>query len=74
MLGRRVTVALGPKGNNMILGGKHTQVSAEAAYTVRAFSLLFSLSDFYFLGQHLTTPVFGKDVVDDCPKEVAAVI
>jgi len=28
-----MTVALGPKGNNLILGGKSTQVSAEEAYT-----------------------------------------
>jgi hypothetical protein len=34
LLGRRVTVALGPKGNNLSLGGKVSQVSAEEAYTV----------------------------------------
>lgn len=51
LLGRKVTVALGPKGNDMILGGKPNVVSAEAAYT------------------HLTTPVFGKHVVYDCPNE-----
>ncbi|KAG8864925.1 Lanosterol 14-alpha-demethylase [Tulasnella sp. 330] len=33
LLGRRVTVALGPKGNNFVLGGKLSQVSAEEAYT-----------------------------------------
>ncbi|KAG8922031.1 Lanosterol 14-alpha-demethylase [Tulasnella sp. 418] len=33
LLGRRMTVALGPKGNNFILGGKLSQVSAEEAYT-----------------------------------------
>ncbi|KAI0687664.1 cytochrome P450 51 [Cytidiella melzeri] len=52
LLGRRVTVALGPAGNNFIMGGKHTVFSAEDAYT------------------HLTTPVFGKDVVYDCPNEL----
>ncbi|CED84182.1 Lanosterol demethylase [Phaffia rhodozyma] len=52
LIGRKVTVALGPKGNDMILGGKLSQVSAEEAYT------------------HLTTPVFGKDVVYDCPNHV----
>ncbi|KAG7530997.1 hypothetical protein FFLO_04668 [Filobasidium floriforme] len=52
LLGRRMTVALGPKGNNLILGGKLSQVSAEDAYT------------------HLTTPVFGKGVVYDCPNEM----
>ncbi|CAL1716454.1 unnamed protein product [Somion occarium] len=52
LLGRRVTVALGPDGNNFIMGGKHTVMSAEDAYT------------------HLTTPVFGKDVVYDCPNEL----
>jgi len=35
LLGRRVTVALGPKGNNFILGGKSTVFNAEDAYTVR---------------------------------------
>lgn len=29
-----MTVALGPKGNNLILGGRLNQVSAEEAYTV----------------------------------------
>ncbi|GJJ13162.1 hypothetical protein Clacol_007413 [Clathrus columnatus] len=33
LFGRRVTVALGPKGNNLILGGKLSEVSAEEAYT-----------------------------------------
>jgi hypothetical protein len=35
LMGREMTVALGPKGNNLILGGKLSQVSAEEAYTVR---------------------------------------
>ncbi|THV07282.1 lanosterol 14-alpha-demethylase [Dendrothele bispora CBS 962.96] len=52
LLGRRVTVALGPKGNNFVLGGKSTVFGAEEAYT------------------HLTTPVFGKDVVYDVPNDV----
>ncbi|EIW84237.1 lanosterol 14-alpha-demethylase [Coniophora puteana RWD-64-598 SS2] len=52
LLGRKITVALGNKGNNFVLGGKHTSFSAEDAYT------------------HLTTPVFGKDVVYDVPNEV----
>lgn len=52
MLGRRMTVALGPKGNNLSLGGKVSHVSAEDAYT------------------HLTTPVFGKGVVYDCPNDM----
>ncbi|TFK33208.1 lanosterol 14-alpha-demethylase [Crucibulum laeve] len=51
LFGRRVTVALGPKGNNFILGGKSTVFNAEDAYT------------------HLTTPIFGKDVVYDVPNE-----
>lgn len=33
-MGRRMTVALGPKGNNLSLGGKVSQVCAEDAYTV----------------------------------------
>ncbi|EDR08390.1 uncharacterized protein LACBIDRAFT_234769, partial [Laccaria bicolor S238N-H82] len=52
LFGRRVTVALGPRGNNFILGGKSTVLNAEDAYT------------------HLTTPIFGKDVVYDVPNEV----
>ncbi|KAF8639410.1 hypothetical protein AX17_001501 [Amanita inopinata Kibby_2008] len=51
LFGRRVTVALGAKGNNFVLGGKSTVLNAEDAYT------------------HLTTPVFGKDVVYDVPNE-----
>jgi hypothetical protein len=35
-----MTVALGPKGNNLILGGKLSQVSAEDAYTVGCESSL----------------------------------
>lgn len=34
LLGRRMTVALGTKGNNFILGGKSTVFNAEDAYTV----------------------------------------
>ncbi|KAJ2926833.1 hypothetical protein H1R20_g10257, partial [Candolleomyces eurysporus] len=33
LLGKRVTVALGPKGNNFILGGKSIVFNAEDAYT-----------------------------------------
>ncbi|OCH94411.1 lanosterol 14-alpha-demethylase [Obba rivulosa] len=32
LLGRRVTVALGPKGNDFVLGGKHTVLAAEDVY------------------------------------------
>ena len=35
LLGRKVTVCLGPKGNNFVLGGKSTVLNAEDAYTVR---------------------------------------
>ncbi|KAI0926014.1 hypothetical protein AcV5_008593 [Taiwanofungus camphoratus] len=52
LLGKRVTVALGPQGNDFVFGGKHTVIAAEDVY------------------QHLTTPVFGKDVVYDVPNEV----
>jgi hypothetical protein len=34
LFGRHMTVAIGPKGSNLILGGKLSEVSAEAAYTV----------------------------------------
>ncbi|KAG2365565.1 hypothetical protein BDR07DRAFT_1276807 [Suillus spraguei] len=33
-LGREVTVALGAKGNNFVLGGKSTTSSAEDVYTI----------------------------------------
>ncbi|KAL5639806.1 hypothetical protein ACGC1H_006398 [Rhizoctonia solani] len=33
LFGRRMTVAIGPKGSNFVLGGKLSQVSAEEAYT-----------------------------------------
>ncbi|KAF9448648.1 lanosterol 14-alpha-demethylase [Macrolepiota fuliginosa MF-IS2] len=52
LFGRRVTVTLGSKGNNFVLGGKSLVFNAEDAYT------------------HLTTPVFGKDVVYDVPNDV----
>lgn len=52
LLGRNVTVALGPKGSNFVFNGKHKDVTAEDAYT------------------HLTTPVFGKEVVYDVPNSV----
>ncbi|MCO5596218.1 hypothetical protein L7F22_050278 [Adiantum nelumboides] len=52
LLGRNITVALGPKGSNLVFNGRLQQVSAEEAYT------------------HLTTPVFGKEVVYDVPNAV----
>ncbi|KAG6331610.1 hypothetical protein ID866_7474, partial [Astraeus odoratus] len=33
VLGRKITVVLGPKGNNFVFGGKSTHFSAEDAYT-----------------------------------------
>lgn len=33
MLGRRMTVCLGPHGNDLVLNGKLSEVSAEDAYT-----------------------------------------
>jgi sterol 14-demethylase len=38
LFGRRITVALGTKGNNFILGGKSVVFSAEDAYTVSTVS------------------------------------
>ncbi|CDS00738.1 hypothetical protein [Sporisorium scitamineum] len=52
LLGRKITVALGPKGSKLVFNAKHQQVTAEDAYT------------------HLTTPVFGKEVVYDVPNAV----
>lgn len=40
LLGRRVTVALGIKGNNFILGGKSTVFNAEDAYKVYHYRML----------------------------------
>lgn len=49
LLGRVMTVYLGPKGHEFVLNSKLQDVSAEEAY------------------KHLTTPVFGKGVIYDCP-------
>lgn len=49
LLGRVMTVYLGPKGHEFVLNSKLADVSAEDAYA------------------HLTTPVFGKGVIYDCP-------
>jgi sterol 14-demethylase len=65
-----MTVALGSAGNNFILGGKLANLSAEDAYTVCTISRTYqSVGEAYPLSKHLTTPVFGKDVVYDCPNE-----
>jgi hypothetical protein len=42
-------VYVGTKGNDFILNGKHSHISAEEVYN------------------GLCKPVFGKDVVYDCP-------
>lgn len=49
LLGRRMTVYLGTKGNEFVLNGKVQDVNAEDIYGP------------------LTTPVFGRDVIYDCP-------
>lgn len=49
LLGKVMTVYLGPKGHEFVLNSKLADVSAEDAYA------------------HLTTPVFGKGVIYDCP-------
>ena len=49
MLGRKMTVYVGTKGNEFILNGKLKDVNAEEIYSPH------------------TTPVFGNDVVYDCP-------
>jgi sterol 14-demethylase len=51
LLGKPTTVFLGPKGNNFILNGKHSDLNAEDVYG------------------KLTTPVFGKGIIYDCPNE-----
>ncbi|RUP39403.1 lanosterol 14-alpha demethylase [Jimgerdemannia flammicorona] len=47
LLGKRITVCLGPDGHDFVFNGNVKNVSAAEAY------------------KHLTTPVFGKDVVYD---------
>ncbi|CAH6718826.1 lanosterol 14-alpha demethylase [[Candida] jaroonii] len=49
LLGKVMTVYLGPKGHEFVFNAKLSDVSAEEAY------------------KHLTTPVFGKGVIYDCP-------
>ncbi|KAG7661532.1 ERG11 [[Candida] subhashii] len=49
LLGKVMTVYLGPKGHEFTFNAKVSEVSAEEAY------------------KHLTTPVFGKGVIYDCP-------
>ncbi|ODV65268.1 cytochrome P450 [Hyphopichia burtonii NRRL Y-1933] len=49
LLGKVMTVYLGPKGHEFVLNARLADVSAEEAY------------------KHLTTPVFGKGVIYDCP-------
>ncbi|KAL4908976.1 hypothetical protein BDW74DRAFT_75676 [Aspergillus multicolor] len=49
MLGKKMTVYMGVKGNDFILNGKLKDLNAEEVYAP------------------LTTPVFGSDVVYDCP-------
>ena len=65
-----MTVALGSAGNNFVLGGKVAHLSAEDAYTVCIVpSVYSSVGEAHLRLKHLTTPVFGKDVVYDCPNE-----
>ncbi|MCJ1474692.1 Lanosterol 14-alpha-demethylase [Lambiella insularis] len=52
LLGRKVTVYLGAKGNDFIFNGKHEDVNAEEIYSI------------------LTTPIFGKGVIYDCPNSM----
>ena len=58
LLGRRVTVALGVKGNNFILGGKSTVFNAEDAYKVHHYRMLdrgnFHLFMLLSLASHYT--------------------
>lgn len=54
MFGRRMTVALGPKGSNFILGGKISQVSAEDAYRVSFCLMTDYRSNRYAAAPHHT--------------------
>ncbi|KAI0503104.1 cytochrome P450 [Xylaria bambusicola] len=49
LLGKKMTVCLGPEGNEFVLNGRVSDVNAEDIYGP------------------LTTPVFGSDVIYDCP-------
>ena len=49
LLGRRVTVALGPKGNNFVLGGKSTVFNAEDAYKVLVLRYRTETRAYFFL-------------------------
>ncbi|GAW11862.1 hypothetical protein ANO14919_012150 [Xylariales sp. No.14919] len=49
LLGKHMTVCLGPEGNEFVLNGKISDVNAEDIYGP------------------LTTPVFGSDIIYDCP-------
>lgn len=44
LFGRKVTVALGAKGNHFILGGKSAVFNAEDAYTVCIHRMYFTAS------------------------------
>ena len=44
LLGKRVTVTLGPQGNDYVLGGKHTQLAAEDVYSVRFFEATMGIA------------------------------
>ncbi|KAK5635991.1 hypothetical protein RRF57_011703 [Xylaria bambusicola] len=49
LLGKKMTVCLGPEGNEFVLNGRVSDVNAEDIYGP------------------LTTPIFGSDVIYDCP-------
>ncbi|KAI0541868.1 cytochrome P450 [Xylaria digitata] len=49
LLGKHMTVCLGPEGNEFVLNGRISDVNAEEIYGP------------------LTTPVFGSDIIYDCP-------
>jgi sterol 14-demethylase len=49
LFGRRVTVTLGPGGNNFVLGGKSTVLNAEDAYTVCLTRTFCPLHFFIFI-------------------------
>ncbi|TGJ86639.1 hypothetical protein E0Z10_g2106 [Xylaria hypoxylon] len=49
LLGKHMTVCLGPEGNEFVLNGRISDLNAEEIYGP------------------LTTPVFGSDIIYDCP-------
>ncbi len=49
LAGRKVTVTLGPKGNDFVLGGRTSHVCAEDVYTVRVVYVRCGTVEFHII-------------------------